>query len=914
MHPKKPYTPTRIAAALGALASASLLSAQNAPVAREGPIELSPFVVETSQDTGWVASTSLIGTRTNEQLVNLPMSVDAITAEFMQDMNAFTLEDAAIFVANVNTVSDLDTKVDDNRSNYRGMELGGRANGQSSRNFFLWYAPTDTYNVERIDFNKGSNSLMFGDASPGGLAATYTKRARFNDFTTVSGVYGPYGGYRATLDLNRKIGDKLAFRLNILDRSQRSYIELAESNLRAIHGATTIKLTPTTTVRLEAEAGEFDRSRGANGVSIRTNSAPGQGFATNNRWYYTSDGLILNRTASSPAAIDRLGVGGNTLSLLEGQSVAVNLMTRNAANQTVPTGRTVTFNGYDRSLNLLGVNDYLDRPYTNVTAWIEQRVGKLELELAYNQQNQRQLRNDNAFPTTISVDADGRPYVDTDLGDRSFGNRVKIGRLTAAYPLQLGKWMKQYVVGSANWQEDYNHNIRLNIVNEAVLDSNPNANLANARITLRAYLDDPLAPSRAFWNKLTPAALPVTPTFRAGYLPVTDANLPFTDIRYSRNLALSSAGTYWGGRFRTLLGVRRDTFTRKRITTLPRDANGRAIDLGTPDVAPEAYSYDPNFDLSNTSYTGGLLYHVGRGINIYGTYSESFRWQGRQIFDGTEAGAELGETKEVGVKGHLFENRLFFNLAAYRTERQNTVFTWSGSLTAAEMEDLFNPNNLAPGDPGYFQPATGLNNEATSVLANEKAEGFEATFQFQRIKGVQARFTVSHNEISASRDFSRFRALFETAVARGDENAAIVTDARNILAANDGVPTVIGGRAVPWAFNWALDYEFPRASVLRGARLGVYGNWRDDYVIDILNDIKFRDGAKHPVGAYAMYSRKIFDRRTNFRLGVRNLIDLENSGDYIRRAVSHIEADGTPVYQTRYLDQVTADFSVTVNL
>jgi outer membrane receptor protein involved in Fe transport len=888
-------------------------SANGVPVAPVEVVELSPFVVDAARDTGWVASTTLIGTRTNEQLVNLPMTVDAITADFMADMNAFTLEDAAIFVANVNTVSDLDTKVDDNRSNYRGMELGGRANGQSSRNFFLWYAPTDTYNIERIDFNKGSNSLMFGDAAPGGLAATYTKRARFTNLGSVSGVYGPYGGYRGTLDLNRKLNEKLAVRLNLLDRSQRSYIDLAESNLRAMHGAMTLKLTPTTTIRLEGEAGKFDRIRASNGVSIRTNSAPGQGFVTNNRWYYTSDGRILNRTSSNPAAIDRAGVGGNTVSLLEGQTAVVNLMTQNAAGTTVASSRTLSFNGYDRSLNLLGVNDYLDRPYNNFSAWVEQRLGRLELEFAYNQQSQRQLRNDNAFPTTISVDGAGRPFVDTDLGDRSFGNVVKIGRVTASYPLKFGQWMSQLVVGSANWQQDLNENIRLNIVNVAVLDSTPTANLANHRITLRAYLDDPLAPSRAFWEKLTPASLPVTPTFRAGYLPTSDANLPYFDIRYSRNVSLSSSGTYWGGRFRTLFGVRHDTFTRKRVTRLLNDANGRAINPGNPDFAPDAYGYDPNFDLSHTSYTGGLVYHLGGGINLYGTYSESFRWQGRIIFDGTEAGAELGQTREVGIKGNIFDNRLFFNLAAYRVERQNTVYEWTGSFSATQMEDLFNPANLLPSDPAYFKPATGINNETTSALANEKAEGVEATFQFQRIKGLQARFTVSYNDIVANRDFSHFRSLLNAAIARGGENPSNITTAQNILNANDGVATIIGARATPWATNWSLDYEFSRSSALTGARLGLYGNWRGNYVIDILANREFRAGARHPVGLYVMYARRIFDRRTNFRLGIRNLVDLENHGDFIRSAVSYIEPSGEPIYNTRYLDQRTAEFSMTVN-
>src|SRR5215212_607837 len=63
-------------------------------------VELSPFVVSTERDNGWVASTSLIGTRTNEQLVNLPLSVDALTADFMRDVGIYLLEDASAMIAN----------------------------------------------------------------------------------------------------------------------------------------------------------------------------------------------------------------------------------------------------------------------------------------------------------------------------------------------------------------------------------------------------------------------------------------------------------------------------------------------------------------------------------------------------------------------------------------------------------------------------------------------------------------------------------------------------------------------------------------------------------------------------------------------------------------------------------------------
>jgi len=40
--------------------------------------------------------------------------------------------------------------------------------------------PSDTDNIERFDFGKSSNSLMFGDSTRGGQVETTPKRARFN--------------------------------------------------------------------------------------------------------------------------------------------------------------------------------------------------------------------------------------------------------------------------------------------------------------------------------------------------------------------------------------------------------------------------------------------------------------------------------------------------------------------------------------------------------------------------------------------------------------------------------------------------------------------------------------------------------------------------------------------------------------
>lgn len=882
-------------------------------------LTLSPFEVRSERDSGWVASSTLIGNRTNSELSEVPMTVDAITADFMKDLGAYTLEDAGLWVANLDVVSDTERKTDDQRLNYRGMQIGDRESGQSSRNFFLWYAPTDNYNVERIDFNKGSNSLMFGDASPGGQATVYTKRARFTNSAEVTALYGSDETHRVMLDVNRQLGDKVAMRVNLVDRREGSYLDYAYSALRAAHATFTVRPTQNTQFRFEAEGGEFERRRGVNQVRIRENSAPGRGFGSNNRWYYTSDGEIVRRTASVPAAIDRTGAAGDQLPLLEGQSADVRL--RNGT--TTFTGETVRFEGYDRSINLLGANDFLDRPYTNVTAWLEHRFGKLNLEFAYNQQNQNQNRNDAEFGTTISVDRNGRPYVDSELNRRQFGNRVKTGRFTASYELESGDWMKQFLVFTADRQRDFVYTFRENLANFA----NPTTNIANERIVVRAYLDDPQFPSQDYWNRFLPENLPQSANFRADWYSTTDANRPFADIRYSSSQSLSAKGTYFDGRFHSLLGVRFDHFKRKRIVDLPLDEIGQSIFLGMPDEAPDAYAYDPNFDLDNTSYTAGGVYRIKTGLNLYGTWSESFRWQGFQDFTGKVLGPIIGETKEVGLKSNLFGGLIDATFALYEVERANSRFVWSPNvLSVLEMEELFNPNDLAPGSPGYFTPATGLNDESRTVISTERSQGYEATLQLRRHRGFQARLTFAHNKIESTRDLSALRGLTDAAIARTQqalapggnpamaEDQALINDALSILAANEGVETVTGSRGTPNSVSWILDYEFPRRTRLAGARLAVHGNWRDDYFIDNINGVNYTGAASHAIGCYATYRTKVLGRTTLFRLGVKNLANLERDGDYYESGVVRLDPAGVPLYDYRYNAPVTWDFSVNVEL
>ena len=882
-------------------------------------ISLSPFEIKEGAENEWDAKSTLLGNRTNQELVKVPVSVDVLTKSFMDDIGVFNMEDAAAFSAGLTVTPRLEARNDNGRITFRG--LSGSSN--TSRNFFQWSVPSDTYNVERFDIGKGSNSQMFGDSTPGGQIMTTTKRARFTNFNEALAYYDDLGGYRFQLDVNRKITRQLGLRLNAVNRRDGSYVQGSYQRFRAIDLAVSYRPFRDTVISIDAERGQYQRRRADNTAAIRDVAAAGRSFSTNNRGYYTSAGEIIQRTSTSPDAIDRTGTSGSVRSFLEGQTVGVRL----------PDGSQKLFRGFDRTFNILGFGDYLDRPYNVVTTMVEQSVGKLSIQASYNQQFQHQDRNDNSFggsasPPVLDVDGNGRLYIDQGgnlTAYKIFGNTFKAGRLSAAYPFEFGKWMKQYVVLTATRSKDYAVNRRFGLANTAA----PGL-AANNAIQFRAYLEDPAILAGNGWNRFIIDKLPRTANFEPTIVESYVNTGPFIDIRYTRNLTASLAGEYFGGRLNSLVGITNNRIARKIpiASTYATDARGFITFYKTPEESPESFQYDKGFSLSATSYLFGLGYELVKqknfSANLYGIYSQSFNWQSQLTFTGVNLGPISGLTHEIGLKGDLLGSKISYTASVYEIQRENAGFAWTpNTLSATQLEDLFNPNNLLPADPAYFRVETGLNSEARTVNSTEKSTGFELNLTAVRLHGFQARLSFSKTKVLATRDLSDFKRLLDAAIARtsaatapgGDltqaESATFIANAQDILVSNTNINVVTGRRSAPYTGSFVLDYAFNRVA---GLRLGLTGVWTPDFNVAILSGLVFRDGASLPLNVYAIYDCKIFRQRTTFRLGLNRVYDpVQGNSEYYKTGGSSLNAaTGRPNYVYRYTEPLGATFSATV--
>lgn len=176
MHPRTPGSFTLLIAAL-TLAVTDPCLAQTVPPSASAemsrtqqPIELSPFVVDESRDIGYLATSTLAGSRFNTALKDTPASISVMTQEFLSDIGAFQLSDAMAFGLNVEFDYD-DSRQNTNEFatfyNYQTFRVRGLP-ASVARNYFGWdrAIPDEAAFIDRIEDSRGPNSVLFGIASP----------------------------------------------------------------------------------------------------------------------------------------------------------------------------------------------------------------------------------------------------------------------------------------------------------------------------------------------------------------------------------------------------------------------------------------------------------------------------------------------------------------------------------------------------------------------------------------------------------------------------------------------------------------------------------------------------------------------------------------------------------------------------
>jgi outer membrane receptor protein involved in Fe transport len=127
--------------------------------------------------------------------------------------------------------------------------------GQQLRNFFPVNSDNDSYALERFDFGRGANSIVFGNGSLGGVSSSTTKRARTDRaFQDVKLTAGSFSMMRATIDVNQPINDKVALRVAGVAQHGLGWRQKEFEKRKGVFATTTLRPFQNTVVRVEAEA------------------------------------------------------------------------------------------------------------------------------------------------------------------------------------------------------------------------------------------------------------------------------------------------------------------------------------------------------------------------------------------------------------------------------------------------------------------------------------------------------------------------------------------------------------------------------------------------------------------------------------------------------------------------------------
>ncbi len=219
-------------------------------------VELSPFLVTSSEEVGYQATSTLAGTRLNTDLKEIGAAVSVYTAEFLQDINVSKIEDILTYTAGTEgggikgNFSGISTEglagstnasansgdVRDNPSDVNRVRALAQAT--RTRDFFPTDIPSDNYNFDTVTINRGPNAILAGVGNAGGVIDTAMRKATFKDSYRAVLRVGSYGTHREELHFNKVIiPQKLAIRLDLLNEHEVFRQNPAYSDDRRLYAA-----------------------------------------------------------------------------------------------------------------------------------------------------------------------------------------------------------------------------------------------------------------------------------------------------------------------------------------------------------------------------------------------------------------------------------------------------------------------------------------------------------------------------------------------------------------------------------------------------------------------------------------------------------------------------------------------------
>ncbi|MDR4955240.1 TonB-dependent siderophore receptor [Chryseobacterium sp. ES2] len=188
--------------------------------------------------------------RLDEALIKIPQNISIITNKALEDQQVTTLSDGVLRnVAGAQRLEhwgDMYTRV-----NMRGARAAAFMNGVNVTSNWGPLSEDMSY-VDHIEFIKGPSGFLMSNGEPSGIYNIVTKKPTGNALNGTARVtLGSFNMYRGEADVDTKITDKVAFRLNLMAQNKNSFRDYEFNDRYIINPSLKVKLSDKTTLTAE---------------------------------------------------------------------------------------------------------------------------------------------------------------------------------------------------------------------------------------------------------------------------------------------------------------------------------------------------------------------------------------------------------------------------------------------------------------------------------------------------------------------------------------------------------------------------------------------------------------------------------------------------------------------------------------
>lgn len=172
-----------------------------APVQVEG--EASPYQPDSVQSSKMTAP-----------LLDTPRSVQVVPKQVISDQSATSLQDVLQNSPGITFAAGEGGRAGGDLPVIRGQNAASSLFLDGVRDVSM--QARDTFNLEQVEIIKGPDSVYAGRGGAGGSINLVSKAPKAKDAIEATGQIGTDSNYRGTLDSNWRLGEKSAFRLNVM--------------------------------------------------------------------------------------------------------------------------------------------------------------------------------------------------------------------------------------------------------------------------------------------------------------------------------------------------------------------------------------------------------------------------------------------------------------------------------------------------------------------------------------------------------------------------------------------------------------------------------------------------------------------------------------------------------------------------